>query len=659
MISDNVWIITGAVVLTIVLNIVCGVKVMNLEEERNQLRVEKVTLDQRAEQLNADIASHTKLLQDLPELTSRHIEVVGKIADVEGKLRDLTSRQTSLAQNISIRGNELQEAIANRNQAEATTNSAREEAGRLQSKIGQLESSESTLGLKVETLEQDSVALESRVAESTTRLQGLNAEIEGLIRRKDAKIADLEQLTKDNGRLVIINSQLKVLAEAMDVSRQKSENAVSALEDSAKNAQQAVTELASNARATGQSMEGLNSSGEKLDQLLEKVTQDRGNLKTIVSDLAKAGSDAKKQVQRLTTQLDDPMRRLNKGIDALTRDSEKVEVQLNAILNTHDLLEKVGEQLETSSTRLTSTQTSLEQNIEGLLNNGERLQIHVTDLVSTVQNAGTTMSELNTSKEKFSQLLGKIGEDQSSLNTTVAGLVRTGSDAEQKVKHISEQLEVPIKKLNDDVILLNRSAQNISTQVDEISQKKEKLALSGGRLEIMVDQFKTFQESMDLKKQKFESQLEKLVKIVASAEEGVESIHSDIRKIANGSQNISTASTTLDAQIQSVKNAMVDFTELINAISPKGSGEGVENFIELLKGIIVNARTTLADVKALHQETASAVLVDGENLKTVLGNLVRDIAALEKEMKIQMEIIHPPAQSVENPQIDAEVDIKD
>jgi hypothetical protein len=38
---------------------------------------------------------------------------------------------------------------------------------------------------------------------------------------------------------------------------------------------------------------------------------------------------------------------------------------------------------------------------------------------------------------------------------------------------------------------------------------------------------------------------------------------------------------------------------------------------------------------------------------------VRDIAALEKEMKIQMEKIHPPAQSIENSQIDAEVDIKD
>ncbi|AOY57213.1 uncharacterized protein Dmul_04380 [Desulfococcus multivorans] len=431
------WLMASAVAVTLLLNLFCGIKIMNLESERNQLRLEKVTIDERAKSLEADIASHSKLLEELPELKSRQTDLNANISGLEGKIHDLTSREAALLQTVTTLQNDLEVAVADRKQAEAATKSAREEAGRLKSEISGLKSQESTLAINVAKLRQDVTRLGSQVAELTARTQSLNTEIANMAKTKEARLSDLEALTKDNSRLVELGSHLENLAAGMEDSRKKSEEAAGALKLTADTAQQAVTELATNSQSTGNAIEDLHGSIERFARLVGEFSKDRNDTSTAVADLARAGTEAKAQAQRLTTQLDSPIKSLNSN---------------TAVLGRH--IQDFGDRMNDIS-RLETQVVAAEQALQEFTAMMNRLSPNVSDVEGTNQELKNAVAELKTTLAEITSALtdiGKLREEASStllfngnkLKTELENMVR---DAGILQKEIRVQLEVAREQL--------------------------------------------------------------------------------------------------------------------------------------------------------------------------------------------------------------------
>lgn len=361
------WIMISAVVLTILLNLFCGLKIMNLESERNQLQLEKISVDERARSLESDIAAHAKLLQELPELKTQHADLSAKVAGLEGKLSDLTNRETALLQNVTNLQNDLETAVADRKQTEAATKAAREETGRLQSDISGLKSEESTLSLNIAKTRQDVARQEAQVSKLMAQSQSLEAEIAALVKTKEARLSEMETLTKDNSRLMTLGAHFKDLADNMEASRMKAEEASGALSRSAEAAQQTLADLASHSKAAADTVKELRTSGENVNRLAAEFGKDRSDAGAAVSELARAASEAKTQTQRLTAQIDGPMNTLKGDTEALGNLIQGLGSKMDVMtISQKDLGESAkrfntfGEQIETLQTQLATKLADLE-----------------------------------------------------------------------------------------------------------------------------------------------------------------------------------------------------------------------------------------------------------------------------------------------------------
>ena len=458
------WLMLLAVVVTISLILFSGIKVVNLGHERNQLQLKRVTLDEQAKTLESDIASHAKFLKELPELKSRHMDLGTKITGLEGILRDLINRESTLAQKVTSLQHDLEAAVADRNQAEAATKAARNETARLGSEISGLKTEELALGLNVAKLRQDADRLKPQVEDLTSQAQSLDTEIVNLMKTKEARLSDLEALANDNSRLVNLGLHLKGLVVDMKGSREKAEDAADILQRAAAKAQQAAVDLANSSQASSGAINGLNTSGANLTRLVENLDTKRNEVNSAVADLVSAGSTAKAQVQSLTARLDGPINSLDSSTAALGSHVQNLGPMVDDISGSQNRLSDtttqfgtLGTQFESVKTRLTAEAQDLENQV-GLLERattdinagGQTLQVAIRKFETRQQGIEKTAAvTLDTQVRAAEQALQKFTALIVRLSPNTSGDRGTGHSLENMVAELKATLTAAASTLED------------------------------------------------------------------------------------------------------------------------------------------------------------------------------------------------------------------
>ena len=64
----NIWLLSATVIAVIILMVVSGWKIINVEAERNAVDIERVRIEKDREQLERDLHSHSAILKALPSL---------------------------------------------------------------------------------------------------------------------------------------------------------------------------------------------------------------------------------------------------------------------------------------------------------------------------------------------------------------------------------------------------------------------------------------------------------------------------------------------------------------------------------------------------------------------------------------------------------------
>ncbi len=457
-----------AVAVALLLMLVCGWKIVSLDVERNRLRLDKASLEQETKNLQEKISLHSKLLRELPELGSRELELRSTIADSEGKVRDLANRQATLAQKVGAQQETLESAVAGRIQAEAAAKAAREEAGRLQSAISASRSDKSALDLETAGLRQKVDGMKSESSNLAARAQSLKAEIASLEKTKETRIAELESLSRDNQKLLEVSSRLEDFVADMEKTGKMANEAAESLERTGSEANQAVAGLATESKASNEAVKGLNTSIASLAGLLEEIRKDRADMKTAVVDLTDAGSEAKKQGQRLAVQLDDPVGKLKSNTDALEKNLLILDADVKKIKSSHEDLERGTQKLANLGTQLDSLQTRMTTNVQKFENDNKEIGKSSVALDDQVRAAVQALQRFTTMIDSISSSESGADTSETDIKKTVTGLKTTLAEVSQTLEEVRN-----LSKGASSAFLENK--ETLETVIDQVVRDAEEL----------------------------------------------------------------------------------------------------------------------------------------------------------------------------------------
>ncbi|SMC63314.1 hypothetical protein SAMN02746065_10649 [Desulfocicer vacuolatum DSM 3385] len=486
--SPPVWVMVAGLVLIFALNFFCIIKVMTLEIEKNILK-------QKETALQADIERHTDILQSLPSLESQRGELKKHIVNLQGKLSDLIRRETELIQNIETRKKELHTAVAQRSQADAAAMSARKETGRLQSEISAKESKKGTLEITVEKLRQDEVRQKAIAETLASKVQSLQTDIDILNRTKEKNLLELEGLTRDNKRLAKVNTDLVEIAKAMDESRKMADAAVNVLKETTAKAKNAVVSLETHAQTTEKTVQGLTRADADLSGLMESMGNEKNLLKTAITDLGEAGTEAGKQVKRLSRQLNAPIENLNKDVATLSIHTEAVGEYADVLAVIQEKITSSEKDFTSVTRKLESSQIFLGQEVNLLQKEKIRLGGSLSEFEISVHVAENTMALLKKTALDLGGLdftekrlaIQKVVDELSVLQQQMEIKQQGVGELMEKFKQSVDSANVDVgvlhagalkiesggQKLTDTTMALNHQVEAVKTAVKNLNELME------------------------------------------------------------------------------------------------------------------------------------------------------------------------------------------
>lgn len=459
-----------AVVVTIFLNIICGIKVMSLDAERNQLMAEKTSLDEQIKAFNREIKAHSTLLNELPGLKNQHIELTSKIANLQGELSSLTTRKAAFDRDYENMQSRLNDIKADSIQTESTAKAVRKETGELNSSISTLRSDKSRLEIQVAHLQKDVTEYESRISERSTQVRSLDAEIVSLKKTRDMRREQIDEMMEEKGKIQALSNKFDKITTKIETSGQQLTDTTSALKRSTEDAQKTIKEFDRAATSSKGAIKLLDESNEKFSKISDDLNQDHHDVRTAIVDFVRTSTDGKRQMEQLVSQMNEPLKMLNEQTRTLAEEVKNVGLTQTELAANVDRLKGNNQQMGSLQEQVKKKINELEENSEKLLNItkeieavGQNLKVNASDLEPLRQKAANSLEKLDTQLksitpvfENFTKVMSKNFQfvDDSTdrwkkIDMVIPELQVALTEAIKNLKLIEEVKETASKTLQD------------------------------------------------------------------------------------------------------------------------------------------------------------------------------------------------------------------
>jgi chromosome segregation ATPase len=279
-----VWVMGVSVLLVVLMTVLSGWKIVNLEYERAGVNAERKLLEH-------DKQTYYAIHQELPVLEKRHQDLTREVSDLTGKVQSERTVMESLAIQKDAVLVELEKAKAEAKETQEAAQAARNTFAALQSDIQVKRPQAEQLKLEVQLLQTQTKTLSTTITDLQNQVSSAKADISGLDKQKENSKLVLEQMTQDTGQLQVLSGRFNTVANELEA----------ALNDPKKG----LTKELKNA------VGAVDTQAQGLSTYVHTVSQDSGNFKMIVKS-------AGQQVESLTQTLDDPQNGLKSGVSAVT-----------------------------------------------------------------------------------------------------------------------------------------------------------------------------------------------------------------------------------------------------------------------------------------------------------------------------------------------------
>ena len=314
-----------AVFLVVLMIIVLGWKIVNLENE-------KARLDSERRLLERDKLAYAKVLEELPSLEDKRQNLSRELDELKGKVQ---SNQTVLASLITQKDaarSDLDKSRATNKQVQEEVNAARETLATLQGEIRKNGPVLQNLKQNLEELQKEEKILRTKRDSLQNEVAKLQAYVSGLEQQKRL----FEELSKENSALASISKRFGTIADGLEASRKSAENVIQEWKTQTQSLIQVVGELEKGNRNLSEHAQVLSSDFKNLTAAHKELQSAFKNSQQVLGDLqstTKTLSEGAAQIQKSAAILDKEAQRLSQTVDGSTSNLQGVLSPLRKVID--------------------------------------------------------------------------------------------------------------------------------------------------------------------------------------------------------------------------------------------------------------------------------------------------------------------------------------
>ena len=399
-----VWIIAIVIFVIVILTIISGWKIFNLEQERHHLVQLRYQIETDRQLLGRDLAAHSEILKQLPTLENRHNDFSAKILSLEGQIRAANLTYEGLQASITTSEELLSRAKTQKRLDETAASTARKELASLESNISASRNQSANLELSVKTLTQREKALSENANELKNTLSTLSAEIKGLDIEKDRKKTLLDQISIETGEIQKFSFRFTSIADN--------------LEKTQKTADEVILGLKTQSGTFSATLEGVKTQNKILSEESEKLKSEnlilsKSNevIKRASSGISNASSQLKETTDKFEKNLAETVI-FREEFFAITRQvTQNLDNQVLEIGSIIKTIQSTSKLVEGQVNRLIGSITSFDLNVDSFqekIKGVSQISDTYSNSASETKNKINTLSNANDTLEKEIETLKNL-----------------------------------------------------------------------------------------------------------------------------------------------------------------------------------------------------------------------------------------------------------
>ena len=458
----NIWLLSATVIAVIILMVVSGWKIINVEAERNAVDIEKVRIEKDREQLERDLHSHSAILKALPSLKDEHDNLQtlrDKIIDeLQAKQTGLESLETQLKSAQEM----LDRAIAERNQAISDEDAARKSYAQLQNDIKTSRSTSEQLKSEVAQFQKQSGELKIKVKDYQIQERNLSADVAGLEKRKENLKKELLAMAEDRSEFLKLSNRFNSIADKIDVSRQKTDKnvselqgqsialkeSISAIHDELESLSGEIKRVQTSSESLINMSQSISDSAKTIDSASGTVDKTIGQLKTSIKSLEVASKNVDIQATQLAQAIDSPVNSINRFVSTLNSHNTNLD----------DQLKQLASYLTGFKTQMIEFNNGAET-LKGYLDSVQKAVTKFDEfkmkMDSTAKGIDTTQSILTNQSKSLTDLISqahtKIGSDSSLISEKLQDIIKLADGMMNQFAQVDKKIQMLERQVKESV----------------------------------------------------------------------------------------------------------------------------------------------------------------------------------------------------------------
>lgn len=416
----SVWLFSGAILLVIVLTVLSGWKIINLEHERNQIIFENRLLEQK-------VQSHSEILKQLPLLESRQNNLKVQVDDLEGKLKAARAEKDSMQIQASEAAERHAKANSQRQIDEEAANAARKELANLQSEIMNARNQSGNLETTVQALMVQEKSLRGNINELNNQKSGLQADITGLEKEKINKKKILDSMALETSELQRIHLKFVTIAEKLETAKNVTENTIQKLQFQSGSLENTLTEIKNQKQVLGQEYQNIKNSVSEFKSATDSTNKAASELKSSSTSLSQTTEVLKRiimetegsikeqlsGVRQATEKFDLQTAELNKILDEAKKNNVDISYQIKSLSGN---VSSIGISLASFDKNIGVSEKATASYLE-MTSKAQEIVKSLDSIQKNLENAADTLKQV--SAKTSEQMNEQMHEQTDSLNKTL------------------------------------------------------------------------------------------------------------------------------------------------------------------------------------------------------------------------------------------------
>lgn len=465
------WLMGGIVLVVIILTLLSGWKIVNLEKERTDVVTQRKLLDR-------DKKAFAALRQELPVLEARQEALIRENNDLKGLINSHTARLESLKTRMKTTLNGLRKTEEDRQRAEndqkralVDTDQARKIKAELETAIKRNQADLENLSQQVSLSRAQEAEFNRMIKQYHRDVARLEADIKGLEQQRQNKQKVLARMAEDKSDLISLASGFKKISMSMENSLQSLNKTTLALDLRNKELSQTITGVDDQSNVLAHQTKAVTDETGRLTQVVKGITEDSRQINKAASSIRTTSST----IDRISGQLYVSTDKLNKRADSLQSQVEVVFKQAGRLGQVVQAVGVVEKQTGQAAGNIQSTATVLTNTLERLKKAALTVEPQANILSDQVAAIKKESGQLNKIGQTITQAGKNAEQALAQVRARTDGLAQAAGQLDGAAAQLKKQTDIWNKSTAQSLSRFDRLTNELANHVSGFTDRNDSL----------------------------------------------------------------------------------------------------------------------------------------------------------------------------------------